>query len=632
MYIHTSTNTFDVYLNGACVASGLTMLGSGNVDRLRFQDGACTGNTIWFDDVRVYTSLTVTVQGLSSGYTVKLVALNGTVLATSTNGVLTMPHPEMNVPPATIVITSKSGTVYSSAVMDVWGGDIYTFNEGLNSSDQFSFYSNNVKSYLHDLVAGTLTYENYGSTATTEETYVQYNNEGNPITTKAKLGSGWVCTQSSYDQYGNLLSYIDGSGNLTTYSYTSSTGYTYPSSVSSGGQNENFETVGTWLSSSSCSWMLAQYSTTESYSPSHSVQLSFSGALNNGQDHGTATMSNYYNVSMISSVSLKMYVGAYSHNDNSSDQLSSGIELQLYNSNGVNYANCSYWLACWYQTTNNQTSSSPYVKVIYGEPKLNTWVSLNLTPTSDFTTINWAQCTRIGVVLFENVAGAYGDQFSIYFDDLEINQCMQYAYDLQTGNVLSETDPCGLTTSYEYDLLGRVTRTNESDGSNTTTFYDDKHNTMTTYDEMGRKTVYYYNELGMNTKIVTYGLSSTPYSNVSYTYNWQGNVATYTDAMGRVTMCSYDYLGRLIATQYFDGTNTTLNVSDNFESGNNWSPTASASWLYAQYDTCAVLLGDTLGTDGLRQRSDVIRQRRSVVQQGIQRIVPYRAYRSRWTF
>jgi RHS repeat-associated protein len=591
LYVHSSSNTFDIYLNGVREASGLGMRSSGNIDRISFLDGPISENALWFANVRVYSSLTITVD---NGEQMLLILLDGSgnSIKVGQHGTLTLDGPIPGFPPAVIKLVIPGGALsYSSPIMDVWGGDTYHYNAGLSSTS--NFYANSVNNGLHDLVAGTLQYQDYGKTAT-EESYVQYNNEGNAVTVKSKLGSGWVYTHATYDPYGNILTSTDGSGVMTSYNYSSGTGYVYPTSSTcgqdTGMQSEDFETLGQWQSYSSRSWLLAQYTTDRSCSPIHSAQISSNGGGGDGQDYGDASMSKQYLINQISSVTTKIYVNQYSHDGRQWDRLDSGVRIRLYDSTGVNYANYTYWLACWYQGSNNRTTTDPTIKVVYGQPTMGTWLSVTMNPNYDFNGIDWTRCVSVKIELYESIQGSNGDQFKMYFDDLTVGwggnaYVTTYSYNLNTGTVQSVTDPRGLTTSYQYDALGRVVRTTEPDGNYTRTVYDDAHNTATTYDEMGRKTVNYYDELGRLKSVVTYGSTSSAYSSVSYTYNWQDEVATYTNELDQVTTYHYDYLGRNTLTQYPNGGSTPDSNFDDLETTGQWQVSSTRSWIIGQYTT-----------------------------------------------
>ncbi len=164
-------------------------------------------------------------------------------------------------------------------------------------------------------------------------------------------------------------------------------------------------------------WLVAANSTTQSHSPTHSEKLSFTGAPNNGTDYGTGMMSKLYtNMTSAQTVSLWMYCSAYSHDGTTYDSMASGIEIALYNAGGTNYANYTYWLACWSGSTNNKTPGTN-TKVIFGKPTMSTWLNINLNPNAVWN-INWDQCSKVKLELFTTCSYANGDSFRAYFDDL----------------------------------------------------------------------------------------------------------------------------------------------------------------------------------------------------------------------
>jgi RHS repeat-associated protein len=276
-----------------------------------------------------------------------------------------------------------------------------------------------------------------------------------------------------------------------------------------------------------------------------------------GYDSGNATMSREVYTNGISSIWLNMKVAAYSHNNgNAAEAMDSGIRMRLFDRDGTNYANYTYWLACWSYGQDSRTAPDSNTKVIYGRPTLNSWLEVGLFPNEDWT-IDWSKCDRVKFEAYVNAVGANGDTITMLFDDftyIDAPASSYYGYDLQNGNLLYTVDARGLTTSYQYDQLGRVIRTNNTDGTYTTSQFDDVHNKVAVFDELGRKTVSYFDELGRLVKTERYGTSSTPYSDVALTHTWMDNIKTSTDAEGRVTVFTYDYMGRNIRTQYMNGT------------------------------------------------------------------------------
>jgi len=115
------------------------------------------------------------------------------------------------------------------------------------------------------------------------------------------------------------------------------------------------------------------------------------------------------------------------------------------------------------------------------------------------------------------------------------NVTATYTYNLANGFMLSETDPNGQTTSYQYDNLGRVTLiTYPAVGGTSATMqytYDDKHDNVTITDSDGHVTNETFDGLGRNLAIVRFN-GTIVYSRQAFTYNWLNLVATNTTAAG----------------------------------------------------------------------------------------------------
>lgn len=837
MYIHPSTAKYDIYLDGKLVKSSATLLSSGNIGKLRFTVSSTSQNAIWFNDVRVYKSLTVTINGLSSGYQVSLQDTSGNVTAVSKSNTLILPKLPLYTPPSSLTISKIGGSSFTTPVMDIWGGDVYTYSPGVStsnlpktsygfaqtasvnpdnegwpsqcikwystfngvddgqwitnenitvngnayhqssyvpvtsvvpnhyhgwmsgsvtymrvvnttdaliqyvyipsglvpqeicvqyqlsssypgtwkraywggdangndimvmnaasgltpalsvrmgdvpettgkwiqltvkasdlgigagayiygttyglyggaalwdyastnsmgiefsglssgmavkmllengttisqtatgstmvmnpydqgirafpiqctfqiydgnnelvysspeqtvySSDKFqfsasNFYPNTIKGGIHDRLVGTFEYQDYASTVS-EESYFQYNFEGNQVGTKSKLGSGWVYSHGTYDQFGNIISASDPSGVSSNIIYSAESNYTYATSTSNGGRTDSFDQDTTWQASlysinNNTAWLTAQYSAAMASSGNKALQIGFAnGSV--GADTGSATMFKEYYTNAVSSISVKMYVSQYSHNNGyDTESMDSGVRLRLYDADGINYANYTYWLACWSYGSNNRSAPDTFTKVIFGQPALDQWLDLHLNPNADWS-IDWNRCDKVRFELYASATETNGDYLTVNFDDFNYNDASattNHGYDLRNGQLLYTTDALGLNTSYQYDILGRLIRTNDTDGINYSTIsYDDVNNKVSMYDELGQRTVYIYDELGRLKQTVRYGLSSAPYSSTTVTYNWLDKIRTTTDAVGRTTIFSYDYQGRLTLTKNMNGT------------------------------------------------------------------------------
>ncbi|HET9285264.1 MAG TPA: RHS repeat-associated core domain-containing protein [Candidatus Angelobacter sp.] len=105
-----------------------------------------------------------------------------------------------------------------------------------------------------------------------------------------------------------------------------------------------------------------------------------------------------------------------------------------------------------------------------------------------------------------------------------------------------------LTTQFQYDGNGRLTKTIYPDGSSTQTIYNGLGQKTDVIDPLGHKTHYDYDANGR--------LITTTYpdgTTTSSTYDANDQQITSTDQEGRVTSYTYDPLGRQIKTTYPDG-------------------------------------------------------------------------------
>ncbi|GII23282.1 hypothetical protein Pme01_28790 [Planosporangium mesophilum] len=151
------------------------------------------------------------------------------------------------------------------------------------------------------------------------------------------------------------------------------------------------------------------------------------------------------------------------------------------------------------------------------------------------------------------------------------------SYD-ERGQLVSETDPLGNTTTYTYDQMGRLAKVTDPNAAVTTYTYDLLGHELSQTDPTGavsRSTYDFLDREVTSTEVVrqtssnhtttsTYGaggwLTSTksPAGVVeSRTYNAAGEVVTSTDGAGNVTKFAYDGAGREIRETAPDGTYTT---------------------------------------------------------------------------
>ena len=98
-----------------------------------------------------------------------------------------------------------------------------------------------------------------------------------------------------------------------------------------------------------------------------------------------------------------------------------------------------------------------------------------------------------------------------------LNHTVTATYDFNTGLITSITNPKGDTTSFEFDIMGRVTKKINPDLTEKEAVYDDSNNTVTIYDELDHYMLRYYDGLGRLTKAEWY-LSPTEKLTELYTY------------------------------------------------------------------------------------------------------------------
>jgi RHS repeat-associated protein len=228
--------------------------------------------------------------------------------------------------------------------------------------------------------------------------------------------------------------------------------------------------------------------------------------------------------------------------------------------------------------------------------------ALNETTTYSYDAFGWL----IGTVTPDNRVSHYSYNSAGYLvqsiqnydlnktqnQDNQYNITTTYEYDFM-GRQTKVIDTYSRQTSYEYDDNGRLLKTIDPDGNETTNSYNTLGQLVASTDTLGRIISYEYNAKGLLTKTTnpagyvtrseynadgtlresidpdgnptsyTYDdlkrmLSTTDAEgNTTYTtYDAAGNVATNTDAMGNTTTYTYDALGRQIKQTFEDGSYT----------------------------------------------------------------------------
>ena len=123
-----------------------------------------------------------------------------------------------------------------------------------------------------------------------------------------------------------------------------------------------------------------------------------------------------------------------------------------------------------------------------------------------------------------------------------------FTYD-NRGNLLTTTDALSRVTTFEYDILDRLTKIIYPDGRYVVITYNEAGNIVSRSDNIGRTTQYTY-DLADRLLVTTYPDSTT----LTHTYDNAGRKTSSTDALGRITSYEYDAIGNLIKTIYPDNT------------------------------------------------------------------------------
>lgn len=459
------------------------------------------------------------------------------------------------------------------------------------------------------------------------KTQYLYDAKGNNVKVIDALGD---YTQSWYDAYGLVNKTADKKGYATTYTYDSdgswgavkggSGGYTY--------------------------WMTSQYTTARSYSPTQSAQISFANGPMS-YDTGVAYMWKEYTEKPVQEISLKMYCAAYSHNNATygggyGDIMDAGVRMNLFDSDGSNYASYTYWLACWYLTADTRSVPDSNTIKIWGKPPVSQWVSISRNPSTDWPSIDWSKCAKTRVDLYFYASFAYHDYLTLYFDDFSIDNAVTNGafvtdhFDSH-GFLTSVTSPLGATSQYGYDPLGQTLDTTTPTGEKTTYEYSygqlinttypngaydrvvrsfqgeplrriisgvattyDINVTLRTYnsitDSLNHTTRYYYNSMGFLTKVVdanghaytfTYELGrpktvTLPMGEVATVwYDHAGNVFQRKDPSGNITQFNYSKLNQLYLTVYPNGDSVTCTYDT---LGRLINMTGPSGWERTTYD------------------------------------------------
>lgn len=136
-------------------------------------------------------------------------------------------------------------------------------------------------------------------------------------------------------------------------------------------------------------------------------------------------------------------------------------------------------------------------------------------------------------VVYEDIIDADGNT-----NDIKI----EYTYDYNTGNKLSQIDGNGNTVSFRYDKLDRLTKEILPDNLSRLYEYDDNNNTLSVTDANRNQLIYYYDKLGKLMKVVE------PIDNqalVNLEYDENENLISEKDGNENIKKYEYDRLKRI---------------------------------------------------------------------------------------
>lgn len=117
------------------------------------------------------------------------------------------------------------------------------------------------------------------------------------------------------------------------------------------------------------------------------------------------------------------------------------------------------------------------------------------------------------------------------------------------GNVISETDRAGRVSLKTYDALNRLVKTTNPDGTSASNVYDDAGRVSKTIDELGQATVNNYDAAG---RLIA--VTSPDNKTTRYEYDANGNRTKVINPDNQSTVYTYDALNRLTKTTFPDNT------------------------------------------------------------------------------
>ncbi|MGI0150178.1 MAG: LamG-like jellyroll fold domain-containing protein, partial [Thermoplasmata archaeon] len=151
-----------------------------------------------------------------------------------------------------------------------------------------------------------------------------------------------------------------------------------------------------------------------------------------------------------------------------------------------------------------------------------------------------------------------------------------FAYNWQDLLVIY-TSPTSNVTRWTYDVLGRVTREENSASQGTTILYVDENLYQRVTDANGNARAYYRDFAGRLVKVEELGPSV---ATTRYAYDEVGNLVSVTNALNQITDHHYDDLDRLTWTVYPDLRGETFAYYDSGALKWKWDRDNTVTWFY----------------------------------------------------
>jgi len=545
------------------------------------------GGVFWdYSPVGASSTGTIAVNSLLTGQKVELYDSTGTLKTSATVAsgqtlvTLTVYSVGINTFPfhGTMKVYSTSGGLqYSSPLMtDIWGGDIYSYNQPVFSN---SFNPGAVGSSIHNAWIGSAQYQN--ATSTPEQNYANYDSLGDMLQDSEIHNGTPLTTTNTFDSYGNMVSRINADNEKTYYTYSTSYQHAYLTNATR--------------------VLTSSINVTTSYTFNFITGMT----LTVKDPMGNVTSYQYDAIDRMNMIKFAPVNGVASNMTFLFED--SGNSFGLKNQKG-NYTDFVY------DGQNRVTQLSFYKGALDASPIISqqnstynyqNQVKQFQDPTGNITTYTYDYLGRLvktvnqdGTIrrvsyndtgLIQSNYDENGHRVDDLYDALHrligvreyyfgnSYYSTSYTYD-GIAKLAKTVDAKGQTTTYAYDDLNRLVLTVFPDGFNETRAYDSLGNVISKKDPNGNTVRYGYDALNREVN-VTYPDNTK----AIYTYDknrnrlslsYLGNSATFTyDSRNRETSetwtiggnqyalsYSYDQVGNIVSITYPDSTKVNFSI------------------------------------------------------------------------